>query len=516
MKFELITTATSGRKQARKVARQNLRQKVGRGQPLTIDDLAQARGLVVRERENSIFSDAWIPLSVLFIVIAILAGRYTPLLALGSSLLLIVAISVWWKNRALDGVHYQRTFDRTHVFPGEPVTVTIQVVNDKFLPLTWLQFRDRVPTAPDEEGALGKVVSETLNRFSLQNSFSLQGYEQAERHFTYQFDRRGFYRMGPVTAQSGDIFTLFTIEHQLDYIDTVVVFPQIWPLAELGFPAKEPFGELKISRSLFTDPIKTQGIRDYQPEDRFRDVHWKATARRGNLQTKVYEPSSGMTIAIFLNVATSPRHWMGFSPELLERAISVAGSIASYGVEQKWGVGLFVNGTTPGSDQSIRVLPSQSPQQLMLVLEALAAAKEFATGAVEKLMRRESPGLPWGATLILVTAVVTDEMATMLLRLKRAGRRVVLVTLAEAPPPANLHGVTTYHIPQDSAAFAKLRRSSATEATLGAIPVPAPVLSANDKGDGRPTSNDPDSSSLIRRSSSSSAADARPTGNRWP
>jgi hypothetical protein len=31
------------------------------GKPIPFEDAARARGLVVRERENSIFSDAWLP-----------------------------------------------------------------------------------------------------------------------------------------------------------------------------------------------------------------------------------------------------------------------------------------------------------------------------------------------------------------------------------------------------------------------------------------------------------------------
>ncbi|MEZ4589938.1 MAG: hypothetical protein R3D55_02150 [Chloroflexota bacterium] len=37
-----------------------------------------------------------------------------------------------------------------------------------------------------------------------------------------------------------------------------------------------------------------------------------------------------------MNVATFARHWMGFDPELLERSVSVAGSIANYGVAAGW------------------------------------------------------------------------------------------------------------------------------------------------------------------------------------
>ncbi|HEX6386465.1 MAG TPA: DUF58 domain-containing protein [Anaerolineae bacterium] len=462
--------------QARRKARENLWRAAVTGKGIDMADVAKARGLVLRERQNSIFSDAWVPLAVLFLLIGLFVGRHAPLIALGSVLLLIVAVSTGWKNVALFGVAYERTFDRSRVFPGEPIRMTVTVINDKILPLTWLQFRDELPVATESDGAISQVASQLSGRYILQNTFSLSGHEKTERRATLRFQTRGYYRLGPVTYESGDIFTLFTIEREHQYIDTLVVYPQIWALEELGLPAKEPFGEVKVLRSLFTDPIRTQGIRDYRPQDRFRDVHWKATARRGGLQTKVYDPSTGMMIAVFLNVATFPKHWMGFDPELLERAISVAASIANYGMQQDWGIGVYANGSVPNSDQPIRVPPGRSPDQLGHVLEALAAVTEFATGSIERMMLRESPGLPWASTIVLVTAVITDEIMVGLLRLKEAGRRVVLISLADEPPPKGLGTILSYHIPSTVPAFqAGHRNRTTTEAVLRAIPTPEPV-----------------------------------------
>jgi hypothetical protein len=92
------------------------------------------------------------------------------------------------------------------------------------------------------------------------------------------------------------------------------------------------------------------------------------------------------------------------------------------------------------------------------------------------MMLRESPRLPWAATLVVVTAVVTDEIMVALLRLKEAGRRVVLISLAEEPPPMNLGNILTYHIPASTPAFqAGPHSATATEAALSAIPTPEPV-----------------------------------------
>ncbi len=428
-----------------------------------------ARGKLAYQREDSIFSDVWLLVTVIILIVGFLNGRNTALLALGFVLLLVLAVSHVWRNLALFGVSYTRRFDRDHAFPGEPIAMTFTVTNEKPLPLTWLRVRDKLPVSPEAENLISQAATEIAGGYFLNNNYAMHAWERIHRTTTLQFRRRGYYTLGPVTYRSGDVFTLFTVEREHKDLDTLVIYPKIYPLDALGLPAKEPFGELKVRRSLFTDPIKTQGIRDYQPQDRFRDIHWKATARRGTLQTKVYDPSTGMTMAVFLNVATFAKHWMGFNPDLLERAISVAGSIASFGFEAGWGVGLYANGAMPNADQPLRVHPGRSPGQLTHVLEALAAVTEFATGSIERMLVQESPNLPWVSTIVLVTAVVTDEIMVTLLRLKEAGRRVVLISLADEPPPRELGTLLTYHIPSSAPAF---ENGSPTEAALSRIPTP--------------------------------------------
>lgn len=454
-------------------ARAHIRKAMRAGDLPDEHQVAKARGLVIRERQNSIFSDAWIPLAILIIVGGFVANRSTAAIAVGIGLILIALVSNWWKRIALMGVTYEREFDRNHVFPGEPLTMTVTITNRKPVPLTWLQFRDYSPVAPDDSGKLAIIASEIRESFTLETSLSMSAYERTVRTLRFRFPKRGYYTIGPVRYLSGDIFTLFTIERDHQYLDQLVVYPRVWPLEALSLPAKEMFGEINVRRSLFTDPIKTQGIRDYQPQDRFRDVHWKATARRGNLQTKVYDPSSGMSVVVFLNVATYPKHWMGFDPNLLERAVSVSASIASYAADQKWATGVFANGSVPRSDQPIRVPPGRSPDHLMRVLEALAAVTEFATGSIELMMNQESKRLPWSATFVLVTAVITEEMLVGLIRLKEAGRRVTLVSLADEPPPSDLSGVLVYHVPSSTRAFQRAEPvGNETEVALGSIPTP--------------------------------------------
>ena len=141
------------------------------------------------------------------------------------------SVSTLWKNLSLLGVSYERRFDRTRVFPGEPIVMTIAIRNDKALPLTWLRFRDNLPIAPS--GEIPSPANDLIGNYTLQSVYSMQSHERVERSVTLRFPLRGYYKIGPVSYESGDIFTLFTLEREHQYIDTLVVYPQIWPLEDV-------------------------------------------------------------------------------------------------------------------------------------------------------------------------------------------------------------------------------------------------------------------------------------------
>ena len=392
------------------------------------------------------FSEAWVALAIMLTLFG-LVFRLKGLMTVAVLLLTIVPIAWLWNKYALHGLHYERLFSERRAFPDETLELTLRVSNWKLLPVGWLQIEDQFPLdVPllDEEEAL---TAQSSNVGQLITAFSLRWYQRVSRRYRLHCPRRGYYRFGPAHLKSGDLFGLFSQEGWQKKDDWLIVYPKVVPITELGLLSKEPFGETKATQRLFADPMRTIGVRDHQPEDSFKHIHWKATARQQKLQTRVYEPTTSYNLIVFLNVATFARHWQGTDPALLEKAISVAASIASYGVEQRYVVGVIANGSVPHSDQPIKVLPSRNPKQLARVLEALAAVTGFATSSIEALLMTESPKLPWGATLVVVTGIVGEELTATLLRLRDVGRRLVLISLDQQPPGQELEGILSYHLP---------------------------------------------------------------------
>jgi uncharacterized protein (DUF58 family) len=388
---------------------------------------------------------AWLPILVLLFGLGIVL--HTPMLVIFSTALLVVlGVAYGWQKHALDGVSYRRRFHFTRAFPGEEVPLRLEVENRKLLPLSWLRVQDPWPKAiaPKDEEALGP--SHLPDQGLLTHIFSLRWYERARRSYDLVFHKRGVYKVGPALLTSGDFFGLYEQTKELYPLERITVFPPLLPASELDLPAEDPFGDRKSMRRLFEDPNRPMGIREYHPEDEFRRVHWPATARTGQLQVKVYQPTSAQVVVLCLNVSTFARHWEGIYPALLERLISLTATLAARGVEQGYRVGLISNGCLSNSDQPFRIPPGRSPKQLAHLLMALAGTTAITVAPFERFLLREIPNVPYGATLAVVSAVTSPELAETLIQLKRHERRIVLVSLAQEPPPS-IPNVKSIHLP---------------------------------------------------------------------
>ncbi|MCW5882071.1 MAG: DUF58 domain-containing protein [Anaerolineae bacterium] len=413
------------------------------------------------------FSDAWVFLGIILIGMGTWF-RQPGMLALGILLLVILPIAWAWKRLTLRAVSYERVLDESRVFAGETTGLRLITTNRKPLPVPWLTIEDTFPAGLEVvERDTGPAASG--GERTLSNVMALRWYERVVRQYTLHCSQRGFYFIGPATLRSGDLFGLFETRARVSAATRLIVYPQVTPLEELGFPAKEPFGDARSLQPIFEDPLRTVGIRDYQPEDSFRHVHWKASARQQHLQTRVYEPTTTQRIVIVLNIATFANPWVGILPDAQEQVISVAASIAYHATQRRQAVGLVANGSVPRSDQTIRVMPSRDPGVLTRILEALAAVGQFSTERIERILAQENPRLPWGATLVVVTCVVTPELIAEMARLRSAARRMVLVSLDAAYTEESLPGIVIYHIPT---AEMQYRRREAAVTPAGAPTLP--------------------------------------------
>jgi uncharacterized protein (DUF58 family) len=392
------------------------------------------------------YSQGWLLIGSLLAIVGLFTRQ--PLASLlGLAIFLSAGASYLWDRYCLTRVEYRRSFMPRRAFYGETVTFTMEVTNRKALPLAWLEVVDELP---EELVPLsGRIIpSVRQRRRHLVNMFSLRWYERVRRRFTLRCDARGYFPLGPARIRSGDIFGFTVRGKDLERVDYLLVYPRVVPLGSLGLPALTPIGDVRRPRHLLEDATRVAGAREYVPGDPLRRIHWKATAKSGELRAKQYETTTSHRLAIFLNLDTLGRwaEYRGFIRPLLELLMVTAASVANWAVESGHLIGMYANGYLPQGLRWVRIPPASGTHTLALILEALA--KLFATPVMPlgDLLQLEARTLPLGTTAVVVTAVVDRALMAGIERFRQAGGGVVVVVVGDEQEDVDLR-VPVYRVP---------------------------------------------------------------------
>jgi uncharacterized protein (DUF58 family) len=383
---------------------------------------------------------------VVLFFLGVILGQI-PLLLVAFLLLLVWGTTRLWERYALKRIEYRRCLSAKRAFFGEELTLEMEVANRKPLPLPWVEIDDEMPE--DITFLKGKTTqSYKVARVHLTSLLSLGWYHRVKRLYPIRCDQRGYFAFGPTHIRSGDLFGFSRQEMEISDTDRLIVYPRIVPVEQRGIPSNQPVGDIRTKRHIFQDPILTMGVRDYHFGDSLKRIHWKTTARLGKLQTKVFEPTTSVDMGIFFDVRTvQPPAW-GTVTQSLELGVMAAASIASHAMSNGHRVGLYANQRRQPIGELVRIPPSQHSDQLVHILEALAEIHSSESMPMARFVSLESRNLPWGSTLVLITAIPTEPLLATLLRMKRAGRRIALIIVG-GPQIPRLDGLPVYRIADD-------------------------------------------------------------------
>jgi uncharacterized protein (DUF58 family) len=385
--------------------------------------------------ENSVEINVrrWFPVAGLIFLLGALLRE--PVLALFGILVFAFALGIrlWW-DFCLRGLTYTRSLSTKRAVYGEEVTLELRAINAKPLPITRLEVLDKL-TANIQPSGLKLELTDIRDLRGLRSFFSLGMYERVQYRYRIPAKRRGLHSVGPATITAVDPFGMVSRRQVIQKTDSFIVYPRVVPVSTVVVPARQPYGDYKPVQPIVEDPMRMAGVREYVPGDSPRRIHWRATARTGTLQTRVYEPSASPIAAIFLDTITFSQRWEGQNSQLLELAITISASISADLLHSRHQVGLYANAPIPLRARTIRIPPTRRPGQLARILEQLALLQSVYGDRIERLVVDEVPKLPWGATIVIVTTNVTETMQRTLLRLARTSGngRFVLVALGDVP-----------------------------------------------------------------------------------
>jgi uncharacterized protein (DUF58 family) len=403
------------------------------------------------------------------------------------ALLGVLLVSRWLSRTWAESVHAKRECNQLTAKVGETVTVMVRVENGGRLPIAWLLIEDLL----SKRALLHEPPNLRVTGRRIQLSMLRAG---GVKTMLYQLEcnRRGYYQLGPSVLETGDLFGLHRRYQVGSSPNYLLVYPEVVPLEGYDIASKRPIGEVLMTYRLFEDPTRISGVRRYEAGDPLNRVHWRATARTGVLQSKVYEPSTvaGATILLDFHLAAhADRH----EPVRSELGITAAASIAHSVYQMGQQVGLVTNGRDAadrirqeGWEHDFRtrdaarqaasmlvdsdrlspvVVPTRrGPEQFLRILETLARLELTDGLSLPQLISETESRLPRDASVIVILPQVTPENAIALGNLRRRGMAVTALLnlfevneFAAASGPLLAEGVETRHL-LDRASIATICR----------------------------------------------------------
>ncbi|MDP9861843.1 MULTISPECIES: DUF58 domain-containing protein [Streptosporangium] len=297
-----------------------------------------------------------------------------------------------------------RRLDPPRAEVGSEATVTLRLENVTRLPTGLLMIEDTVPYA------LGARPRFVLDRVEPQGI--------REIDYRVRSDLRGRFGIGPLTIRISDPFGLVELTRSFSISDTLVVTPQVVALPHVRLSGEWTGGGDSRTRSVAAAGDDDIAPREYRQGDDLRRVHWRSTARYGELMVRREEQQWQSRGALLLDTRRYAHRGEG-PRSSFEVAVSAAASIGVHLAREGLGLRLV---TDQGAERLTDTGLSWSLlDTLAVVRPSSARSLEYGIGAL-----RQGGG---DGLIVAVLGGVDVEQAQALARLRHGNVTAVAVML---------------------------------------------------------------------------------------
>ncbi|MEU1467676.1 DUF58 domain-containing protein [Streptomyces sp. NPDC005761] len=322
----------------------------------------------------------------------------------------LVCVTVLFRTRYQ--VAGTRRLSPSRVPAGSEARVHLRMDNVSRLPTGLLMLQDRVPYV------LGPRPRFVLDR--------VEAGGRREVSYRVRSDLRGRYPLGPLQLRLSDPFGMCELTRSFSAYDTLVVIPRTEPLPPVRLAGEASgYGEGR-QRSLALAGEDDVIPRGYRHGDDLRRVHWRSTARYGELMVRREEQPQRARCTVLLDTRRSA--YQGTGPDSpFEWAVSGTASALVHMLERGFAVRLLTDdGTAVPGESGFAGSTQNSADSAGLMLDTLAVVDHSDSGGLTRaydVLRGGDEGL-----LIAFLGDLDDEQAAVAARMRqRSGGAVAFV-----------------------------------------------------------------------------------------
>ncbi len=342
--------------------------------------------------------------------------------------MLVIVLSWLWTRLSLFGIRVERSARSARANVGDVFEERYEVTNNTYFLRPWIEIHNET-TLPASAGS--RLL--TMMRAKQKRSYTARTW----------LSQRGKFTLGPTVLKAGDPFGLFSVSKKLSENNALVVLPMIFDIPNFLVPAGLLTGGQVIRKKAIDITPHASGVREYVNGDPMKRIHWRTTARRGQLMVKEFEQDPQSEIWLFLDLHRfiqaqltyqpavmevdvlffSRRPKFKLNPSTYEYVISIGASLAHYFIKQGRSVGLAM------AERGYNIIPAErGERQEMKILETLAFV-EAGRLSISNLVQAQAGQPPQGSSAVIITPSVSLELIGAVDELQRRNLRPMIILI---------------------------------------------------------------------------------------
>lgn len=348
-------------------------------------------------------------------------------LIIGLCLLSAVALFILYDRLptyCLKYLEIKRSFPVENCYVGDTQSMKMRIYNGSRLPMTWLMVEGDLPG----DVSLNGQKNGEDQRMAYKAITQLKRKSAMEYSYDCTFHKRGYYLFYNLDYQLSDYVGYRKYTGILPDRLFMYVYPSIQPVEALVDFSKLYMGTKEVRRWVVDDPLLTVGSRDYLSSDPMKYIHWNATARTGTLQVRKFSHSTEMSTMVILNAQTKTKYWDGLNDEILETMVSTVAAFVSDFERNQHRYGLSSNCPIQEGAGGVMISYGQGRKHFHHIFKALALINHYTFCSAERILKFVVENSPKTSRLLLVTAIVTEEMANALALASKKGFTIEVVS----------------------------------------------------------------------------------------
>jgi uncharacterized protein (DUF58 family) len=374
---------------------------------------AALRGLTFRGR-------AFLGAGVAAVVCGIVLDQ-RGLIRIGVLAIALPLVVAWVIGRGRYRLSLRRTVAPEVVAAGQIARVQLTVGNDGLMPTGALLLEE---TLPYQLGSRPRFVIDRMRR----------GWGHTV-DYQLRSDVRGSFAIGPMSVRLADPFGLVELDRTFTTTSRLLVTPRVEPLTPVALPGGQSTSGDARPRAFATGSAEDVTVREYRRGDDLRRVHWRSSARIGELMVRREEQPWQARATILLDDRACAHRGAGAASSF-EAAVTAAASLVSH-LEQR---GYAVRLATASGSVTLDSAAIDRRAVIATMMERLAAAELTDGVVIDPAWLRDSDS--GGLTVAVLGAVGEADLTALRRVLHHAGTgwAIALDVAAWGTGPAALPG----------------------------------------------------------------------------